>query len=190
MIKASTTLALSLLATPLVVAQRQTLTVAASGGNQSSPLLYGTLYEVIDPRARSQPFPWPFEWQCLKCSAGHLPLRRRRLVCGAHPKSCLPRFQSEWSSKHSEDNWFLAPDWKCSVECGAVESSSVTVSHIRFTNWCSFRYHWPDRLLQWWFLGVRCWRCETLCCELQYQRRLQRWGDCWFQQHSIRDAAI
>mgnify|MGYP004097075789 CR=1 len=57
MIKASTTLALSLLATPLVVAQRQTLTVAASGGNQSSPLLYGTLYEVIDPRARSQPFP-------------------------------------------------------------------------------------------------------------------------------------
>ena len=57
MIKASTTLALSLLATPLVVAQRQTLTVAASGGNQSSPLLYGTLYEVIDPRAGSQPFP-------------------------------------------------------------------------------------------------------------------------------------
>jgi len=39
---------LSLLATllPFVVAQRQTLTVAADGGNQSSPLLYGTLYEV------------------------------------------------------------------------------------------------------------------------------------------------
>jgi hypothetical protein len=31
---------------PFVVAQRQTLTVAANGGNQSSPLLYGTLYEV------------------------------------------------------------------------------------------------------------------------------------------------
>jgi hypothetical protein len=30
----------------LVAAQRQTLTVAASGGNTSSPLLYGTLYEV------------------------------------------------------------------------------------------------------------------------------------------------
>ncbi|PVH88817.1 glycoside hydrolase family 51 protein [Cadophora sp. DSE1049] len=32
---------------PFVVAQRQTLTVAASGGNQSSPLLYGALYEDI-----------------------------------------------------------------------------------------------------------------------------------------------
>ncbi|KAH7409317.1 glycoside hydrolase superfamily [Cadophora sp. MPI-SDFR-AT-0126] len=39
--------AISLLAIPFVVAQRQTLTVAASGGNQSSPLLYGALYEDI-----------------------------------------------------------------------------------------------------------------------------------------------
>lgn len=45
---AKTKLLCTLLATvlPFVTAQRQTLTVAANGGNQSSPLLYGTLYEV------------------------------------------------------------------------------------------------------------------------------------------------
>ncbi|OBT72105.1 hypothetical protein VF21_09175 [Pseudogymnoascus sp. 05NY08] len=46
---AKTKLLYSLLATvlPFVAAQRQTLTVAADGGNQSSSLLYGTLYEDI-----------------------------------------------------------------------------------------------------------------------------------------------
>lgn len=44
----TTKLLFSLLATvlPFVTAQTQTLTVAADGGNSSSPLLYGTLYEV------------------------------------------------------------------------------------------------------------------------------------------------
>ena len=45
---AKTKLLFSLLAMvlPFVTAQTQTLTVAADGGNSSSPLLYGTLYEV------------------------------------------------------------------------------------------------------------------------------------------------
>jgi len=38
--------ALLVMILPFVEAQLPTLTVAANGGNKSSPLLYGTLYEV------------------------------------------------------------------------------------------------------------------------------------------------
>lgn len=86
---------------PFVTAQRQTLTVAASGGNRSSPLLYGALYEVSYGESRINP-------SLLFKLRGHLSFRWWRLVRGAPSQSCVPRLVTEWASQLGADYRLLA----------------------------------------------------------------------------------
>jgi hypothetical protein len=120
-----------------------TLSVSTTGGNASSPLLYGLMFEVFPLSPSSLPS------RSLTCSPGHQQLWRRRNPRPTPPKQRLPR--------HFPHHLPL-PGCRRHNYRSRHQHLAHNSHNLHSQSHCSLRHNWLRWILQWWLP-----RCPSKC---------------------------